>query len=69
MNHPHLREALKIIDEKELADAYSQGWQNARATIIKTLAEDDARTLTEAYKNMPVQINLNDPSLPVTKHK
>ena len=27
----------------------------------------DSITLTESYEGMPVQINLNDPSLPATK--
>ena len=47
--------------------------QRLDQTIIKAnrLLHDhpDAITLTEAYENMPVQINLNDPSLPVVKNK
>jgi hypothetical protein len=38
-----------------------------KAVVKKIRSLIDARRLTESYENMPVQPNLNDPSLPGTK--
>jgi hypothetical protein len=41
--------------------------RNARKLLPRYQDHPDAILLNKAYENLPVQINLNDPSLPGTK--
>jgi hypothetical protein len=62
-----LLKTLIIIETCKLHET-SESWRKARKIIKKILSEKPG-DMTRAYEKMPVQINLNDPSLPVTKNQ
>jgi hypothetical protein len=63
--HELLLKTLAVIEVAKLHET-SESWRKAR-NIIKKILNEKPVDITKAYEKMPVQINLNDPSLPVIK--
>ena len=57
---------IEIRDRMKALCVSAKGLDSYYNRLKRRLTEHpDAVTLTQAYENMPVQINLHDPSLPV----
>jgi hypothetical protein len=63
--HESLIRTLALIEASGLSKS-SSSWKNVAKAIKKILNEKPV-DITKAYEKMPVNINLNDPSLPVIK--